>query len=223
MVYVWHWDVVFQYKEALLKGFLTTIELSLLTIFFGTLLGLVFAFLKKIEHPLIKYPTIGLLETLRALPILVIFIWLYYVIPVFGILISGYSAAFIGLTLSLAAFSSETIRSGIESIPKGQYESAISLGYSKIQAMVRIVLPQAYKRILPNLMGLYIHQIKNTALASVIAVGELLHTANIIISATYRPLELYTAIAVLYLIIIFPIVLLSFYIEKKLGVGVKQL
>ena len=132
-------------------------------------------------------------------------------------------AAFIGLSISLGAFVSETIRSGIESIPKGQLESAISLGYSKTQAMFKVILPQTFKQILPNLMGLYIHQIKNTALASVIAVGELLHSANIIISATYRPLEIYTAIAVIYLIIIVPLVLLSNYVEKKLKIRVKNI
>tara|TARA_Y100000310_G_scaffold28357_1_gene26977 strand:+ start:2003 stop:2674 length:672 start_codon:yes stop_codon:yes gene_type:complete len=223
MAYNWHWNVIWQYREALFKGFLLTIELSILVIIAGTILGLIFALLRRSDHPLIRWPVIILNEILRDLPILVILIWLYYVLPITGIIISGFNAAFIGLSLSLAAFVSETFRAGIESIPKGQLESALSLGYSKSQAMFKIVLPQAFKRMLPNLMGLYIHQIKNTALASVIAVDELLHSANVVISTTYRPLELYTAIAFIYLIIIIPLVGISYYIEKKMGIKVKTL
>lgn len=221
MAYNWHWNVIWHYKEALFKGFLLTIFLSVLVIVAGTFLGLVFALLRRSSHPLIKWPIVAVNEILRDLPILVILIWLYYVLPITGIIISGFYAAFIGLSLSLAAFVSETFRAGIESIPKGQMESALALGYTKQQSMFRVVLPQAFKRMLPNLMGLYIHQIKNTALASVIAVDELLHSTNVIISATYRPLELYTTIAFIYLIIIMPLVGLSYYLEKKMGIKVR--
>ena len=122
----------------------------------GTILGLVFTLLRRVKHPLIKWPISAINEILRDLPILVILIWLYYVLPITGIIISGFLAAFIGLSLSLAAFVSETFRSGIESIPKGQMESAIALGYSKSQAMFKIILPQAFKRMLPNLMS-FVH------------------------------------------------------------------
>ncbi len=223
MAYQWHWDVLWQFRFALWKGFIITIALSVLVIIAGTILGLIFTLLRRVNHPLIRWPISVINEILRDLPILVILIWLYYVLPITGIIIPGFLAAFIGLSLSLAAFVSETFRSGIESIPKGQMESAIALGYSKSQAMFKIILPQAFKRMLPNLMGLYIHQIKNTALASVIAVDELLHSANVVISTTYRPLELYTAIAVIYLIIIMPVVAFSYYIEKKLGIKMKTL
>ena len=223
MAYDWYWSVIWQFKGALLKGFLITLELSILVILAGTIFGLFLALLRRTEHPIIKIPTVFIIEIIKDLPILVILIWLYYVLLIWGIIISGFTAAFIGLSLSLSAFVSETFRSGIESIHKGQMESAISLGYTKSQAMFKVVLPQTFKQILPNLMGLYIHQIKNTALASVIAVDELLHTTNIIISSTYRPLELYTAIAVIYLIIIIPIVFVSHYFERRLGIKVRTL
>jgi polar amino acid transport system permease protein len=223
MAYDWNWNIIWQFREALLKGILVTIELSVLVVIAGTILGLIFALLRRVDHPLIKYPTVFVVEILKDLPILVLLIWLYFVLPIVGITFPGFVAAFIGLSLSLGAFVAETFRSGIESIPKGQMESAISLGYTKSQAMFKVILPQSFKQILPNLMGLYIHQIKNTALASIIAVDELLHTANIIISATYRPLEVYTAIAIIYLIIIIPVVLVSHYIERRLGIKVRTL
>ena len=223
MAYNWDWGVLWQFRWALFKGFLITIELSFLVILAGTILALIFTFLRKVDHPLIIYPTKVVIEALKDLPILVILIWLYFVLPIAGIKLSGFVAAFIGLSLSLGAFASEAIRSGIESIPRGQLDSAIALGYSKRQAMFKVILPQTFKQILPNLMGLYIHQIKNTALASMIAVNELLHIGNIIISSSYRPLEVYTAIAMIYLIIIVPLVIVSHYIEKRLGVKVKTL
>ena len=180
-------------------------------------------FLRRSKHPLVFVPILFLTEILRQLPLLVVLIWLYYVLPSVGIIISGFWAAFIGLSFNLAAYISETIRAGIESIPKGQAESAIALGYSKSLLMRKIILPQAFKRMLPNIMNLYINQIKLSALASVIAVNELLHMGNIIISATYRPLEVYTAVAVMYLIIIMPLVGIAYFIEKKLNLKTQSL
>lgn len=223
MVYVWHWGVVWQYRTAILSGIVLTLVLSVLTILAGTLLGLLFVLLRRTNHPLLSWPTMIATEILRDLPILIILFWLYYVLPATGIIISGFAAAFIGLTLSLAAFVSEAIRSGIESIHRGQLESAIALGYTKTQAMFRVILPQAFKRMLPNLMSLYIHQVKNTSLASVIAVDEVLHATNVVIGTTYRPLELYTALAFVYLLIIAPFVIASYYVEKRLGTRTRTL
>jgi polar amino acid transport system permease protein len=221
MGYQWYWGIIFQYKIALAKGVLITLWLSTLIIATGTVLGIIFALMRRSEHPFVKYPTVFATEILRDLPILVILVWLYYVLPVFGLIISGFMAAYVGFSLTTAAFVSEAIRAGIESVPKGQLESAIVMGYNKLQAMTRIILPQAYKRILPNLMNLYINQIKLTALASVIAVNELLHIANILISSTYRPLEIYTAVAALYLIVIVPLAGIAYLIERKLGIKAK--
>jgi len=130
---------------------------------------------------------------------------------------SGFTVAFIGLSLNLAAYVAETIRAGIESVPSGQTESAVALGYNKIMVMRKIILPQAFRKMLPNLMNLYINQIKLSSLASVVAVNEILHIGNIIISQTYRPLEVYTMVAIMYLIIIMPFVSISYLIERKLN------
>jgi len=222
-MYQWHWNLIWAHRIVLLRGAWITIELCFLALLAGTFIGLIFVFLRISKHPLVFVPILFLTEILRQLPLLVVLIWLYYVLPSVGIIISGFWAAFIGLSFNLAAYISETIRAGIESIPKGQAESAIALGYSKSLLMRKIILPQAFKRMLPNIMNLYINQIKLSALASVIAVNELLHMGNIIISATYRPLEVYTAVAVMYLIIIMPLVGIAYFIEKKLNLKTQSL
>lgn len=200
-----------------------TIELCALVLLAGTLLGLLLALLRGTKHPLISFPAVAIIELFRQIPLLVVLIWLYYVLPSVNIVMSGFLVAFVGLSLNLAAYIAETIRAGIESIPKGQAESAIALGYSKMMTMRKIILPQVFQRILPNLMNLYINQIKLSSLASVIAVNEILHMGNIIISQTYRPLEVYTIVAVMYLLIIMPFVGISYLVEKKLNLERKSL
>ena len=135
--------------------------------------------------------------------------------PLFGIHISAFFTALIGLSLNLGAFSAEIFRVGIISIPKGQRESSIALGLSKYQTMKDIILPQAKRVIIPPLTGRYIETIKLTSLASVIAVDELLHSGQNLISVSYRPLEVYTIIALLYLAIIVPLTLILKKLEKS--------
>ncbi|MFA5871925.1 MAG: amino acid ABC transporter permease [Parcubacteria group bacterium] len=216
-MYEWHWNIIWIHKVALLRGAWVTIELCALVLLAGTLLGLLLALLRGTKHPLISFPAVAIIELFRQIPLLVVLIWLYYVLPSVNVVMSGFLVAFIGLSLNLAAYIAETIRAGIESIPKGQAESAITLGYSKMMTMRKIILPQVFQRILPNLMNLYINQIKLSSLASVIAVNEILHMGTIIISQTYRPLEVYTIVAIMYLLIIMPFVGISYLIEKKLS------
>ena len=116
----------------------------------------------------------------------------------------------------MAAFVAETVRAGLESIPRNQFESGLALGMTSRQVMLKIVMPQAVRNMIPNLMGLYITELKNSSLTSIIAVNELLHRSNILISETFRTLEIYTTVAVVYLIIILPLVYLSRRIEHRL-------
>lgn len=217
-MYDWQWGVVLQYKEVFIEGALVTIGLTLLAVVFGTLLGLGVGLARRSNIVLLPQLARVYTELFRALPILVLLIWIYYVLPLLlGIRLSPFEAAFIALTLNLSAYVAETIRASIEAIPRNQYESGITLGLHPIQVMFLIILPQAFRSALPNLMGLYITQLKNSSLASVIAVNELLHRSNAVISNSYRPLEIYTTVAVVYLAIIIPVTFLSSWIEKKLA------
>ncbi len=217
-MYTWNWNIVWTYRSVFIQGALVTLELTLFAIILGTMLGILFAFVKRSNNPVFSYIAKIYIELFRALPILVLLIWVFYVFPlIFDLRLSAFNSAVLALSLNLSAFVAETVRAGIESISVGQFESAYALGLNKFQTMRYVIFPQAIKNMTPNLLGLYINEIKNSSLASVIAVGELLHQSNILISNTYRPLEIYTTVAIMYLIIILPLVFVVRIFEKKLN------
>lgn len=216
-MYTWNWNVILQYKQVLLEGALVTLWLTLLVVGIGTVLGLAVGLARRSGISIVVWATKLYVELFRALPILVLLIWIYYVAPLLvNIRFSPFTSALIALSLNLSAFVAETVRAGIEAIPKHQLESGIALGLRPYQAMRIIVLPQAFRNMLPNLMGLYVTQLKNSSLASVIAVNELLHLSNTLISNTYRPLEIYSAVAVGYLCMIVPFTALANKLETML-------
>ena len=216
MNYTWDFSVIFDYKEAILNGTLITLELTFFSLIIGTILGLIICLCKLSKNPLLKYPAIFFVEIFTGLPLLVLLIWLYYALPIFiGVNISALPTAIIGLSLNLAGFSAEIFRAGIISVPKGQTEASLALGLSRFQILKKIILPQAIKLIIPPLSGRYIETIKLTSLASVIAVDELLHSGQNLISVSFRPLEVYTIIALIYLVIIIPLTMILRKLEKR--------
>lgn len=214
--YTWDFSVIFNYQEAILRGVVVTLELAFFSLIIGTVLGLIIGLGKLSKNPFLRYPAAIFVEVFTGLPLLVLLVWLFYALPIFtGIRIAALPTAIIGLSLNLAGFCAEIFRAGIISVPKGQTEASLALGLSKIQIMRKIILPQATKLIIPPLSGRYIETIKLTSLASVIAVDELLHASQNLISISFRPLEVYTAIAIIYLIIIIPLALTLRKFEKK--------
>lgn len=223
-MYHWNWSIVLQYKSVFIEGAFVTLGLTLLAVVLGTLLGILVGLVRRTTIPLAPILATLYIELFRALPILVLLIWVYYVAPIlFGIRLAPFTAALLALSINLSAYVAETVRAGIEAIPKNQFESGRTLGLSATQVMAVIILPQALKSMLPNLMGLYITQLKNSSLASVIAVNELLHRSNSVISNTYRPLEVYTAIAIVYLAIILPFTFFAQRVEQRLSKKVRSI
>lgn len=214
--YTWNFNVVFTYKEAILGAALTTLELTLVAIIFGTALGLVLCLARISKNGAMRLAADAFVEIFRDLPLLVVLIWLFYALPSLGgVKLSAFETALIGLSINLGAFSSDIFKAGINSVPKGQREASFSLGLSEYQTMKEIVLPQAMRVVLPPLTGRYIETIKLTSLASVIAVEELLHVGGNLISLSFRPLEIYTAVAIVYFLMIFPLVKLLGRLEKQ--------
>jgi len=210
--YTWDFSILWTYRKAIFHGLLTTIELSVLAIIFGTILGIILALLTNSDKKYLRYPSKVFIEFFRDLPLLVLLIWLFYTVtPAFGITLSPFNTAILALTINLGAFSSEIFRSGFNSIHKDQIDSAKVLGLNRFQILKHIIYPQSMKVFMPPLTGRYIETIKLTSLGSYIAVNELLQEGQNIISVTYHPLEIYTAVAVLYLLIILP---LSLYLQK---------
>jgi len=223
-MYQWNWNVIFQYKYVFLQGAVTTLRLALLVILFGTILGILIGMVRRSSVPFLPAIAKVYIILFRAIPTLILLVWFYYVAPIiFGIQFTPFITAVIAMSISLSAFVAETFRAAVESIPKNQFESGITLGLSQAQTMIYIIIPQAVKNMLPNLLGLYVTELKNTSLASVIAVDEILHKSGAISSVTYRPLEIYTTVAVAYLVIVIPFSLLAEWAEKRMNKKSREL
>ena len=206
MTYTWNFNAVFAYQDAMLGGAALTLQLTLASVVLGTVGGLLLCLARGSRVRAIRLGGELFAEVFRGLPLLMVLVWLFYAFPsVLGVKLSAFDTAVIGLALNLAAFSSDIFRAGISAIPRGQWEASLALGLTELQTLRDIVFPQAARVIIPPLAGRYIETVKLTALASVIAVDELLHVGGNIISVSYRPLEVYTAIALLYLAIILPL------------------
>lgn len=216
MSYTWSFDVIWTYKVAFIYGAKLTMEISLLSIALGLVLGLVVGLGRMSKRFFLKYPAICFIEFFRTTPVLVQLIWFYYVLPIIiGLTLSNFVAGLLALGLSASAFLAEIYRAGIQSIERGQMDSALSVGMNYFQAMRRIILPQALRRMVPPIMNQFAQTIKFSALTSVIAVYELLYQANNIIQTTFRPLEVYTSIAIFYFVMIYPIILASRWLESS--------
>jgi len=216
MTYHWDFNFILSFIPALGKGLWVTVYISLISIILGSLLGVLVALARKSQHYLIRGLSAIYINLFLAFPVLVLMVWLYYCLPVIiPVRLSATWTAILALSLSLAGFVGDIIRGGMDSLPKGQLESALILGISKRDAMRRIILPQAVRIMIPPILGQYITCMKLSALASIISVYEILHTANNIIMHSYRPLETYTVVSMLYILIVWPLVRLMRYLEKQ--------
>jgi His/Glu/Gln/Arg/opine family amino acid ABC transporter permease subunit len=183
----------------LLKGAVLTVELSLLGIFFGFFLGIGMGLARLSQSRLIRLPARAYIDTMRVTPMLVQLFLIYYGLPQVGIRFSPFVAALIGLALNSAAYVAEIARGAIQSIHPGQWEAARATGMTDLQRMLYVIFPQAFKRMIPPLGNEFILLIKSSSLVSTIAMVELTRTAQLIASATFRPMELLVGAALIYL------------------------
>jgi polar amino acid transport system permease protein len=205
---LYHWDfgVLWTYRSLLLAGLGYTLLFTIICVALGLVIGLASAIGRLSKNRVLTTVLRGYVELFRCTPVLVQLVWFYYALPVLtGIQISATLAATLCLSLYGGAFYSEIIRGGIISTDQGQIEAARALGMRRFQVMRRIVLPQAFKRMVPPLMSQSIMQLKNTSLLSVLAVPDLLYQGQAIAHETYRPLELYTCVAVAYFAVLLPV------------------
>jgi polar amino acid transport system permease protein len=165
---------------------------------------------------ILTLPISGYVQIFRCTPLLVQIIWFYYALPiVVHVEIPAWLAAGLGLTLYMGAFSAEIFRGGIMSIDKGQWQAARAIGMMPWQVMSRIILPQAMRRMVPPFVNQTVLQLKNTSLLAVIAVPDLMYTAQLLVSDTFRPLELYSGVAVIYFLILYPLQKLAKTLEHR--------
>ena len=197
-----------------LQGLLNTVLLSLMVVPLGLLGGLVLALLAHSRSRLIRWPLMAWVDFFRAFPPLVLLILLFAGLPFAGLELSGFACVAIAFFLNTGAYYGEILRAGIESIPRGQVEAARSTGLSGLQAMIYIVLPQAVRNVLPDLLSNTLEVVKLTALGSVVAVPELLFQARQAQSVTYNATPIVMA-AVVYFLILWPVVRLLSRLENR--------
>ena len=196
----------------LLSGLTTTVYISVISIIISMILGFVFAIPSLAKNKFLTFINIGYVEIVRAIPLLVLILWIYYGLPIMtGISFSPFVSGIIALSISESAFQAEIFRAGINSIKKAQWEAGSSLGLTFYKRLRLVILPQAIKNILPALGNQFVYVLKMSSLVSIIGIGDLTRKANELVVSTYRPLEIYTFLILEYLILI---LIVSYFVRK---------
>lgn len=196
----------------LLSGLTTTLFISITSIIISIVIGFLVALPSLYKNKFLSYLNIAYVEIVRAVPLLVLILWVYYGLPIIsGISFSPFVSGIIALSISESAFQAEIFRAGINSIKKTQWEAGSSLGLTFFKRLRFVIMPQAIKNILPALGNQFIYVLKMSSLVSIIGIGDLTRKANELIVSTYRPLEIYTFLILEYLILI---LIISFFVRR---------
>lgn len=207
-------EVLKNSMPALLSGLVITITLGVVCCIASGILGLFVALLRLYGNRVSRMVVAAYIDVFRSIPMLVLLVLIYYALPFVGIRLSSFAAAATALSLIAAAYTAEIFRAGIQAIPKGQFEAASAIGLGFVDTMRDVVLPQAFRLVLPPLTGNAISVLKDTALASVVAMPDLLKQATQAQSLAANPTPLIGA-AALYLLLLLPLVRLVSRFENK--------
>lgn len=209
--------LVWQNSDAIIQALLVTISLALLAEVVGIALGLALSLFKIARSRLLRFPAQLYIDLFRGTPLLIQIIIIYFTTPLIGIRFTSlFYAGLAALALNSAAYVAEIFRSGIQSIDKGQMEAGRASGLSYAQTMRFIIVPQAFRRVIPPLTNEFVMLIKDTSLVSVIGLAELLRAARVLQSATFNGTPLIAA-ALLYLAICLPLIYLTNILERRLN------
>ena len=204
MTYSWDFAPVFANWALLAEGLVNTLKVTGTALSCSLVLGLVLALMRLSRHRLASWPAGFVIEVFRTTPPLVQLFWFFFALPLLvGIEMTPFMAAAVTFSIQSAAFFAEVFRAGIQSVERGQWDGARAIGMTHAQAMRRIVLPQAVKRMIPAFMERAIELMKTTTLVATISYADLLFAANEIAQKTFRPLETFTVAALIYFVVIF--------------------
>lgn len=217
-MYVMDWSVIPANMDIFIEGVLLTLEISFYALLLSLPIGILFGLGRISKNKIIYTISSIYVEVMRGVPLLVLLLWIFFVLGQF-LNLGSYFSAILGLSLFSGAFVAEIVRSGIQSVPKGQMEAARSSGMSYVQAMRFIILPQAFRRVLPPLASQFIILIKDSSLVSTVAVVDLTLNAKNLVATSFKSLEIWTFVALLYFVMTFSLSLLVRYMEKRLKVS----
>ena len=215
-----HFDthVIIEHLPELLHGVRLTILLVLASLAIGSVLGLVACLGKLMERGLLFWIATVYVAVMRGIPEMVVMFWIYYCGPlILNTRLSSFSAATASMSLYAGAFLAEIFRGGVLAVSRGQSEAARALGIPELSTWVEIILPQAVRMMIPAFIGLVTLVVKISGLASAIGASELVYEANIVSGQTYRYFELFTAVAIFYFALIFPLSQLAQHYERRLA------
>ena len=213
------WRDTVEFFPILLNGVALTIIVTIGSLILSTLLGLVWALMRVSGIGFLAGLSAGVINVIRGIPIIVLLFYLYFVMPDLGVTLSALQAAILGLGIAYSAYQAENFRAGIEAIDKGQIEAAQTIGMGWWLTMRRVVLPQAVRIVLPPYGNVMIMMLKDSSQASTITVAELALQGKLIASSTFKNTSVFTLVALMYLTMSIPLILLVRHFEKRTGKG----
>lgn len=214
----WNFWAVMTDFDLLLLGLVNTLKVTALALLFGVPLGLCLAVLRLSGARPVSAAAAFIIEFFRTTPPLVQLFWFFFALPILiDVRMTPFIASIVTFSIQSSAFFAEIFRGGIQSIDRGQWEGGKAIGMSYAQSMRRIILPQAVKRMIPAFMERAIELLKTTTLVSTVAYTDLMFQANDLAQKTFRPLEVYTVVALMYFVLIFALSQLSLRVEHKLA------
>jgi ectoine/hydroxyectoine ABC transporter permease protein EhuD len=206
------------FLPSLLQGALLTIAVSLLSFGMALVLGLATGLARISRLKVLRAVAACYIQFIRGTPLLLQLFFIYYVLPYVGIVLSPFVSGAMGLTLNYAAYMAEVFRSGIQAIPKGQWEAGASVGMSRRLMLRRIILPQAVRIIVPSIGNFFVSIFKDSALVSVITMRDLMFSGQLLASATYKHFEIFTMVAVIYFMISYPTAKFVEWVEARIDI-----
>ncbi|MDQ7843375.1 MAG: amino acid ABC transporter permease [Armatimonadota bacterium] len=209
------WEVVRQTFSYLLQGLEATVVLGVGVMVLGTLLGAVLALMRLARRRPVAVPAAGFVELFRDTPLIMQMFFMFFGLPALGIRLPSLMAATLAMTFFASANAAEIIRGAIQSIPHGQMEAARSLGLSYLASMRLVIVPQAVRRMIPPMMGLFTTLIKDTSLAAIINVFELTTAARQVVERTLASFEIWLVAAALYFAVCYPVSVASQRLEQR--------
>lgn len=216
MSYSFDFSGLEQGYDSLLEGLKVTVELTLAANLMGVTLGFVVALLVMSRISLIRTPVMLFIEFFRCTPAIIQIVWFFYCVPIiFDVYLDSVTMGVLALGLNLTAFNAEAYRAAIQSVPKEQHDAGIALGLSPFQRVIYIVLPHALRSALPVLITNGIGIFQQTALVAIVAIQDLMYQGKSLATTTYRPIETFTLIAVIYFAVSFPVAQLVQFIERR--------
>lgn len=210
------------FLPSLLAGAWVTITVSLMAYALALIVGLVFGIARMSRFWPINAVATVYVQFIRGTPLLLQLFFIYYVLPYGGIILSPFASGVSGLTINYSAYMAEVFRSGVQAIPKGQWEAGLSLGMSRRLLMRRIILPQAIRIVIPAIGNFFVSIFKDSALVSVITMRDLMFSGQLLASATFKHFEIFALVAVIYFVISYPTAKLVDYIEARLDIHRKR-